>query len=114
MYKPCAVCGKDVDGSDHHVVFGYIAMHNDCYQAVKKGEARGSLGEEVIPQSCSQGKEYSEPCYVCGRIIHTDRDFGFSSTIRHGGERVWFHLVCSQDGDPVTAIEVEAEQAKYG
>lgn len=49
MSKPCAVCGKDVDGSDHHVVFGYIAMHNDCYQAVKKGEARGSLGEEVIP-----------------------------------------------------------------
>jgi len=49
MLWQCACCGKDVDGSDHHVVFGYIAMHNDCYQAVKKGEARGSLGEEVIP-----------------------------------------------------------------
>lgn len=63
--------------------------------------------------NCSQGKDYSEPCYVCGRIIHTDRDFGFSSTIRHGGERKWFHLECSQEGDPVTAIEVEAEFAKY-
>lgn len=70
--------------------------------------------KKSYPQSCSQGKEYSEPCYVCGRIIHTDRDFGFSSTIRHGNGRVWFHLECSQEGDPVTAIEVEAEEAKYG
>lgn len=49
MCKQCAVCGKNVGGGEHHVVFGYITMHNDCYQAVKKGEASGSLGGEVIP-----------------------------------------------------------------
>lgn len=70
--------------------------------------------KKSFPQSCLQGKEYSEPCYVCGRIIHTDSDYGFSSTIRHGNGRVWFHLNHAQEGDPVTAVEVDAEQAKYG
>lgn len=49
MYKPCAVCGREVDKREQHIVFGYITLHHDCFQAVKQGEARGSLGEEVIP-----------------------------------------------------------------
>lgn len=64
-------------------------------------------------QSSWQKQAYCEPCYVCERIIHTDRDFGFSSTIRHGNGRVWFHLDCGQEGDPLTDVEVEAESAKY-
>ena len=49
MYKPCAVCGLDVNTRDHHVVLEHIVMHSECFSAVRTGEARGSLGEEVIP-----------------------------------------------------------------
>jgi len=49
MYKPCAVCGCDVNTRDHHVVLEHLVIHPNCFNAVRTGEARGSLGEEVIP-----------------------------------------------------------------
>lgn len=55
----------------------------------------------------------SEMCYVCGKNINTGIDYGFSSTIRHGGERKFFHLDCALNGDPISHHEVEAEFAKY-
>lgn len=54
-----------------------------------------------------------EVCYVCGKKIDTQNDHGFSSTIRHGGLRKYFHLDCAQEGDPRTIDEVIWEEDKY-
>lgn len=72
-----------------------------------------ALLENQSNRSLTPKQDCFETCYVCGRRINTAQDFGFSSTIRHGGERKYFHLDHAQEGDPITYTEVEAEFAKY-
>ena len=46
----------------------------------------------------------NKPCYVCGNTIETETEFGFSSKVEFS-ERIYFHLLCAQNGDPKTIEE---------
>ena len=55
-----------------------------------------------------------EVCYHCGGTIDTEKDVGFSSTIRFGKPRKYFHLSCAGKDDPTSIEEVQWEEDKYG